>query len=245
MILISDYDRTLKIDDMISDYDRLMIREFENKGHIFCVNSGRSYHHLQQNFNLQNFKAQITITGSGSQCHDSKGQTLFQQCMLKTHVLNLLNFIMVSGAITYQIASNDIWVHARREDPRWSTLKNEVNLEAVNSMSAKFNTLEDAQGFCRRVNGLHEVSAYQNGLNVDIAPYGVSKATGIYTMAQLLDIPKKDIYTIGDSLNDLEMIKEFSGFCVKVSHPEIKKVSSKEFDSVGDCIAYLLETSKL
>lgn len=240
MILISDYDRTLKINDIISDYDRLMIEKFERDGHIFCVNSGRSYHHLQQNFTLQNFTAQITITGSGSQCHDSQSHTIFESRMLRNHALNLLQLILSSNAITYQIATNDIWVHARRDDPKWSVLKEQVDLDAVNSMSAKFNTLDDAQRFCESVNALKEVCAYQNGLNVDIAPYGVSKASGIYNLAKHLDISKKEIFTIGDSLNDIEMIREFNGFCVTVSHPEIKEISSKEFDSVGDCIAYLL-----
>lgn len=242
MILVSDYDRTLKINDEVSPYDREMIEAFELAGHTFCVNSGRSYHHLMENFEIHGFKSKYTITGSGSQSHDWQGNSLFKYHMPQSTVLKISAMILGSSALSYQISTPQKWVFSRRNDVKWSKLIEFINTETVNSMSAKFENADNARLFCKEVNALENCSAYQNGVNVDIAPYRVSKATGIRNLIDNLGIKENEVYTIGDSLNDLEMIREFKGFCVEVSHPKILEVSQGVFTSVGACINYLMKT---
>ncbi len=241
MILVSDYDRTLKINDEITDFDRMMIEKFESLGHLFCVNSGRSVQHLHQNFEIHQFHAQYTICGSGSQIYDSNKKMIYQDCMKESVVKPLIQKIIASEAITYQITSNKEWIHSRRDSNNWLEILNIHDFKEVNSVSCKFETVELAEKFCNEIRDEFEVSPYQNGFNIDIAPIGVSKATGIKRLNEVLKLNTSEIYTIGDSLNDIEMIQEFDGFCVEKSHPKIIEISKKIFESVGECIEYLLK----
>ena len=51
---------------------------------------------------------------------------------------------------------------------------------------------------------------------------------------------KENIFTIGDSYNDIEMIKNFNGYCVNNAKEEIKKISQKQYKSVSKLIEELL-----
>lgn len=45
-----------------------------------------------------------------------------------------------------------------------------------------------------------------------------------------------NVYVIGDGYSDIEMIKEFNGYCMKESVIELKKIAKKEFASVSELI---------
>ena len=55
-------------------------------------------------------------------------------------------------------------------------------------------------------------------------------------LAKLLKIKKKDIYVIGDSDNDYEMIYDFHGSCVINSSDKIKEISKDIYNKISDYI---------
>lgn len=46
------------------------------------------------------------------------------------------------------------------------------------------------------------------GRSMDIVPKGCTKAAGVARLASILGIPEKEIMAVGDSFNDLEMLKQ-------------------------------------
>ena len=48
-----------------------------------------------------------------------------------------------------------------------------------------------------------------------------------------------DIYTIGDSFNDINMIESFYGFAVENANDEVKKVAKQVISSVNEAISLL------
>ncbi len=60
------------------------------------------------------------------------------------------------------------------------------------------------------------------GQSVELMPAGINKATGMFKLADYLGIPHDEIVAIGDSANDLEMIREAPlGIAMGNSVPEI------------------------
>lgn len=83
--------------------------------------------------------------------------------------------------------------------------------------------------------------------NIEIMKKGISKASGLAEVAQILEIEPSEIVAIGDSLNDLEMIK-WAGFGVAMGNaePSIKAVAdhvtgTNNEDGVAQAIKLVLE----
>lgn len=59
----------------------------------------------------------------------------------------------------------------------------------------------------------------------------VSKATGVEYLERNLQIPKKDIFTVGDAINDLEMIREYNGYQIG-DRMSLSEVALDSYDTV-------------
>lgn len=72
-----------------------------------------------------------------------------------------------------------------------------------------------------------ELDIVDTGFAVHIKSRGINKGTGLKRLAQLMGISAQDFAAIGDSPNDIEMLKA-SGFGVAVgnAHPDIKGVAN-------------------
>lgn len=240
-LLISDYDRTLRIDDEISERDRRAIERFRQEGHLFVVNSGRSFQHLQQELVSRDLSIDYTITGSGSQVHDANGYRMVDVRMNSEDTMWLLEQIFFVPFVRVQICEINRWqAISRTSISKWSLDNVSYNKQEVNAISARFKTREEAGKFAERINASKRISAYHNGFSVDMTSYNISKSTGIASLIQCLDdhvVP----YVIGDSMNDYEMIMDYNGYCVQFSDPRIIAVASKQVKDVAQLIEEILE----
>lgn len=71
-----------------------------------------------------------------------------------------------------------------------------------------------------------EIDIVDTGFAVHIKSRSINKGTGLKRLAELMGISARDVVAIGDSPNDIEMLKA-SGFGVAVAnaHPDIKGVA--------------------
>ena len=81
---------------------------------------------------------------------------------------------------------------------------------------------------------------------IEIISNKTSKANAIY---KLMDhcgkIDKSNVYTIGDSYSDMEMVGEFNGFCIRGSVPELKAIANAEYSSVSLLLKDIIEGKRL
>lgn len=78
-----------------------------------------------------------------------------------------------------------------------------------------------------------EVSAYANLWNGDIVAKGVDKAVAVKWLEE--HFPQiKQIRCIGDSVNDLGMIRDYQGAVPDAADPEIKKEATQIVKSVAE-----------
>lgn len=86
-----------------------------------------------------------------------------------------------------------------------------------------------------------DIVAFSNLRHVDIAARGLSKATGIEYIANRHGIDANDIYCMGDSFNDLPMLKRYHGFTLPEAHQTIKENVRGVFETVGDALTQILK----
>ena len=71
-----------------------------------------------------------------------------------------------------------------------------------------------------------------NSIYLEIMPVGVSKATGMHTLCDLMGLPTKQTIVIGDYYNDLELMRE-AGYAVAVANAPAEVKASA--DTVTTC----------
>lgn len=71
------------------------------------------------------------------------------------------------------------------------------------------------------------------------------KVTGILKIAEMYGLLEDEIAVIGDSYNDVEMMRRFKhSFCMSHAPEEIKKQASDTVESVAECILKILESNR-
>lgn len=80
---------------------------------------------------------------------------------------------------------------------------------SANKFSALINPDTDYEGVKKELSSYFDFLEHGGGV-IEAVPKGTSKATGIAWMCEHLGISSEDTYAIGDSVNDLEMLK-FAG----------------------------------
>ena len=112
----------------------------------------------------------------------------------------------------------------------------------VGQISIATDSHERAADFAALINQRFsgKIATYMNEASVDITCHGVSKATGIAHIAQLLDVSDEHIYCMGDSYNDIPMLETYHGFTVPKASQEVKAKAEGVYNTVGDAIRALL-----
>ena len=73
-------------------------------------------------------------------------------------------------------------------------------------------------------------------------PCGVSKVTGIYDYAKNYEGAK--IYTVGDNVNDIPMLKEFESYAVSNARGEAKAAAKHECGRIENMIEEIMKENK-
>lgn len=85
-------------------------------------------------------------------------------------------------------------------------------------------------------------SIFKNQNYIDIAPYNVSKGKALKIIRDRLGISNDNVYSIGDSGNDISMIKEAGiGATFSNAEPKIREVASVVVDSFTEFISHVID----
>lgn len=84
-------------------------------------------------------------------------------------------------------------------------------------------------------------SYYVTGNAIEIISNKTNKSKAIKLLTQQFKIDDRNVYTIGDGFSDIEMVKNFNGYCMEESVEELKKVAKKQYKSVSGLIREVME----
>lgn len=82
----------------------------------------------------------------------------------------------------------------------------------------------------------------RNGGTIDIPPAGVDKGTGLADVAESFGISPDNVYTAGDSYNDLAMITRFHGCAVENAEQIVKDGAETVVPDVAAVVEYIEKT---
>ena len=253
-ILATDYDGTLKYAQKVMPEDLQAIQRWKEAGNLFVIVTGRSMESIKRQSDLYQLPVDYFVTNNGGMVFDSKGKELYGSHLDTVTSLDLMYIAKeIEGVCSYVV--NDgyyrhrIIVNPELEEKRYLDLDPDISEEEIMD-SGKYAQIvismvetSLAVSLAEQINSNFGdiVVAYANNFVVDIVPKGTSKALGLDFVCEFEDINEKDVYTIGDSYNDIPLMEYgLNGACMSTALEDVKEHALKEYDSIHDMIMDIL-----
>lgn len=233
-ILVSDYDQTFYLNDEDIEKNKIAINRFREKGNIFVIATGRSFFDFKNKSDLYDIDYDYVIINHGAT------------------ILNKNNNITYNFSINNEIIDElkqDLEIEKSMKTFCCSELESRVDFDYKNltKIHVKYNDKETAMTINDKINKKYDkyINAYfVTGNAIEIISKETDKSFAIELLLKDLEVSKNCVYTIGDGYSDIEMIRNFNGYCMKESVDELKALAEKEYESVSSLVNDLMEDNE-
>lgn len=217
-VLVSDYDWTYNIGNLLTYYNNNKIKEFIGSGNIFAFSTLRNFKSML--FEIKKYKLVYNYLSlcNGSVLFDKNLSLLFKVCINQDVMEQILD------AIKDYKKNIEIVLFDEKD--------NKVHEEYIRA-SIKVINPKIRKEIIEILKSIENIQVINDIFMIHILSSEANKSNNIELIAELEDIPKDRIYTIGDSKNDLRMIEEFNGYSSVLANSKCKKASNGTILSVG------------
>ncbi len=245
-LICSDLDKTLLVDNTIPDFNLEAIQKARDLGVKFVISTGRDIEiisHLLKQLNTENSENEYTICCSGAKIYENKNKKIIY--------INYLDNEMVKEAFEFGKKFSEIYIIfdtsdgvyiyndeilKKEKDDYGYNYKNMEKMEDIKDLKIirVVYTCKNKYYLNKILKEIKEVKIFDNKVDyyltqnqfLEFNNLSVSKGEALKWLCSYLNIDIKETIAIGDSYNDVSMIKEAGiGACVKSANDDIKKVS--------------------
>lgn len=246
-LFVSDFDGTLHIDGEVDQETLSAIKQFKEQGNLFGIATGRSLNSIKHQVNEYKIPVDFIIGNNGSIGIDENEDFIFHHMMDFKRVKEIIKRLPKEGLMYYGVSDGiDVGLHDRlntrsHEDVTFKDIDSLMDNEKAVGIFVKFENEEQAKKFALLLNEVYygEIRAYHFYQYVDILNYGVTKKSGIIQYKRAKQI-QAETFVIGDSFNDIPMIKGFDGFAICSGNQEVLDRARICFDNVGKALKYVM-----
>ena len=226
-LIASDYDGTLAIHDRVSDENREAIARWQAAGGLFGVVTGRG-RTFPERIARHNVKCDYFLCYNGALLLDGEG--------------GVLRDVRMSWDTFRRLQQ----AFEKRPDVLDYSRAGEDRTETYAQYSALMPACEAAASFVEELNDRMggEISAYANGLNINIVKKVESKAEGVRHALAHFQLPESAAAVVGDDLNDLDMLLQLHGWAMRSGRPQVVAAAEHHCDSIADLIDQLMRMNR-
>ena len=245
-ILASDFDGTFYVDSAFDPADLEAVKAFQKAGNLFGFCTGRPLNGITPFFDQWDFRPDFYIVNTGSVVLDKEMHYLLQNRIDTGLVKDLVREYKDEHFFIHS-KDNYFTTLPKRPGDKDSMITHIEDVRAldgewINSFSFFFDTEQSARAHKQEVEEKTGLSVYITNTILDCIPKGCSKATGLDVLVRHLGVSAADVYTIGDSFNDLPMIVyNENGATFHRSPQEVQAQAGAVVGSVAEWIHRILE----
>ncbi len=232
-IIASDFDGTFCRGSEILQADIDAVQRWRAAGNLFGFSTGRCFGSIRNK--AKNFPVDFFICSGGAAVYDGNGEMIWERYY---GVDTLLEAFEIEQK--YDIAYIDVTYGPKEWEIRSRRVNNPFpsNIEKIHHAAFSCVSPEAAQALAKEFNENlgSSVNAQYNYMNVDLVPTGITKTEGIRALLKVVDVEERNVITIGDHLNDFEMIRDFHGCAVENAFPPIKEIARKLYNNFTDLV---------
>lgn len=244
---VSDFDRTLYVNGRISDADRRAVERWQQAGNWFVIATGRNRSSLEEKLKEPRnggIRPDALILNNGALILDGSGREWYRKALDPATAMEVLRYFERQDDAGSGISLDERKLNVVGEPGMKTTQKicdGEITLKEAENLTdilqvhhRRPDSPEEISRMCREINERFPLAAaYANVWNGDVVARGVGKAEAIRLLAEAAG-PFGEILVIGDSANDLSMIREFAGAAVPGSVPEVLEAAREQVKNVAE-----------
>ncbi len=228
-IIASDYDGTFNHGG-IDDVKREAVKRWRKAGNLFGIVSGRGTEDLIELPERNNFEYDFLLASNGAVILNPDGTVRADSRCDGSLAMPLLKFIMSLGCEWASIHTDFRCIVDERDDER---LEGEFTLETLPEIPY-FNQIStillDDEGAAKVTAAIKErfgevLNPLQNGRCIDVVSADMNKAKGLCKFLELIGADYDDLITVGDNINDIDMIAEFRSYAMENAVEAVKAVA--------------------
>jgi len=243
MILASDFDGTIYVDQKLNPKNLEFIKEFRKQGNLFGIVTGRDLYMTKLVIDQYQIPFDFIICNNGSVAYDVNYQVIFKTILNHEIYQKLLDEEILAKSF-YKVISNaqgrflidDYDQKLIGNQYYTDIISKEIayQLTDVYQVDTKYHSHEVMLDVTKNLQEKYDskLKVHPNIKTIDLGPLDVNKYQGLLKV--LKNYPQQDVITIGDGLNDLEMIENFSGYAMINGLDYVKQRASKVLDNFYD-----------
>ncbi|MBQ9420414.1 MAG: HAD-IIB family hydrolase [Lachnospiraceae bacterium] len=245
-LFASDFDNTLYIrNEGILPKTADVIRRFQEAGNIFGICTGRPVKSPRQHYEGV-LDPDFIIGSSGGAIIDRDGKTLFERTMPYELVRNLERMGR-ERSFAMAVHADGRFILIAEDETAYAGMERIASIETVRDLpmhgiSFLTGSLEGAKAFADEILAAYpdRVSIHLNRSAVDVAAAGCSKGIALRKIAEIFGADRT--YGMGDSLNDLPLVKSADvGFTFAEAPEELKAAARHIVGNAADAFDIALE----
>ncbi|MBQ8027722.1 MAG: HAD hydrolase family protein [Clostridia bacterium] len=240
-IIGSDYDGTLNHGG-IDDIKRNAINKWRDAGNIFALVSGRGPEELLQIYEEKQFGCDYLIANNGAVILRPDG-TVVSDIRCDGSISEPLLMLLFENGCPWGHVQTDfpcrIFADAADcKEPGEYSADNHPVIPYFNQISTLLPDFETASQVTSVIKERFsaQLNPLQNGVCIDIVRADVNKAKGLYLLMEMLGAEYDDIITVGDNINDRDMIAEFKSYAMENGVDSIKKLADYTISGITELI---------
>lgn len=223
-------DQTFYINDENIEQNKILVKEFRNKGGIFVFATGRSYEDFKNVVNKYNLEYDYVMINHGATILDGQNNIISNFEMKDDIIKSMQQDLQIEKSVSHFCCSK---------------FESRLDFEHKNltKINIRYNFKEDAIQINKMINAKYSnfVNSYQVAEKlIEIISNEINKSKAINILLNELKISKENIYVIGDGYSDIEMIKDFNGYAMKKSVDELKEIAKKQYNSVSELLKEIM-----
>ena len=236
-LFITDYDDTLYQDDDKIKENIIMLKRLQENNFKVIISTGRSYPSIKTQINYYQIPYDLICCADGSIIYQKDGSILKMFTMDDKIYEALKNFYQNLSFEEIQFSYPEGYLNYLKDNDTLLGINICISTKNYNSKLVKdFLALKKNFPNYNYLNYQHPNFSY-----LCVKPLNISKSFAIQYLMKYFSLSKEDIYVIGDSSNDFEMIKDFNGVCMENSCEEVLLIAKKKYATVKEYIKDILE----
>jgi HAD superfamily hydrolase (TIGR01484 family) len=224
-ILVSDYDQTFYLNDEDIEKNKKSVENFRKHENIFIFATGRSYFDFMNKAERYKLKWDYLIINHGATILD-KNNNIISNYTIDNIIKNIEKDLEIKKSINHFCC-------------KLENSRTDFNDKDLTKIYAKYEK-DKAEQINSLINKKYSefVNCYLvSGNAVEIISNKTCKSNAIEEIVQIEKVNRENIFTIGDGYSDIEMIKNYNGYCMEKSVQELLKIcNGKIVKSVSELI---------
>lgn len=249
-LLVSDYDGTIRRNQIVTEKDREAIHKFRAEGNQFAIATGRSIGMIVNELRHFEITYDFLIANNGGIIIDQFGGSIARYDIQMKTAMQLLSQLKQDLTTLIGISDGDRFGNiqdGRMEDTSsYQPLIDAAVTDAgdllkagkVNSFYVRASTNAKTKILFEALQSQYEgvLAFHYNNGTIDVSAPGVSKRTAVEKLAKRMSFDHKYVYAIGDGHNDMEMIQAFYGFSLYHAPDEVQRMAKEVVTTMDECI---------